>query len=159
MMFFTHLALGVLLGVIYLHNGQSMTSQGLIFITILIGSILPDIDRGTSYLGRHLKPLNDFFHHRKFFHSIIFMMLVAISLAFLLHNPDYAVAFILGFSSHLFLDSMTPGGLYAFWPARIAIRGKFKTGSVFDMTLFAVFSILAVYALFVYNIDLIATVF
>ena len=156
MIFLTHAALGILLGIIYLHHGVSYTSAPLVFLTILVGALLPDIDVGTSYLGRHLRPLNDFFQHRKFFHSLAFMTLGAIALAFLLHNPDYAVAFMLGFSSHLFLDSLTPGGLYAFWPARLSIKGKFKTGSFFDWTLLAVFVALIFYYIYAYNIDLVA---
>ncbi len=86
---------------------------GLIFI--LIGSVFPDFD---------LK-----FYHRKLLHNF---WIIGIVSAFLFYFHLYGLMFLIGALSHLFLDSLTPTGIFPFWPVRykFKINSGIKTGSL-----------------------------
>lgn len=83
----------------------------------VLGSLLPDIDIPTSFIGRILLPLsiliNKLFHHRGLFHSIIFYTFIFILLP--LYQPKHIsyltygvilVSLYLGIVSHILLDKV-----------------------------------------------------
>jgi inner membrane protein len=131
---------------------------GFLFAT-LIAALLPDIDTGTSFFGKHIKPLNHFLEHRTFFHSILFMTMVAISAAYLGKNTDLAIAVFIGMTSHLFLDTLNPAGVYLFWPAKVIARGKFKMGGIAEIILFVAIVLAIFWTLYYYNITSIGQFF
>lgn len=113
----SHIKIGVLLFIIIMHDINSKgIDVNVIFIPIIllltiIGSVLPDI----------IEPAKNK-HHRKFFHSVLLLMII---LAFLImtyneliisgnfNNPILACYFFIGcgYVSHLLVDSITRNGL------------------------------------------------
>jgi membrane-bound metal-dependent hydrolase YbcI (DUF457 family) len=90
-------------------------------------SVLPDADYPKSWLGHQLgsisEDLNRLFGHRSFFHSILALALVTVTLGSLLwwltDRPAPMLAVFIGYGSHLFADMMTLGGVQLFWPSRL----------------------------------------
>ncbi|EFL92002.1 predicted inner membrane protein regulated by LexA [Candidatus Regiella insecticola LSR1] len=93
----------------------------------LLASLLPDIDHPKSILGRRLKwislPMAKTFGHRGFTHSL----LAVIGGVFLFNStlfshcffpPDVLHALLIGYSSHLLADMLTPAGIPLLWPCR-----------------------------------------
>jgi inner membrane protein len=159
MIFLTHLAFALLLAIIYMQQaGLNLHPLGFT-LAVLFASLIPDIDTGTSILGKRVKYLNHFLEHRRFFHSIIFMVMAAIGAGYIARSPDLAIATIIGISSHLFLDALTPKGLYVFWPTKLSIKGWFRTGGIFDMLIFILCIAGIFYALYYYDIKTITSLY
>ncbi|NQU98109.1 metal-dependent hydrolase [Candidatus Woesearchaeota archaeon] len=112
---------------------------------LLFGSLFPDIDRSSSILGRKAKFVSWFFSHRGFFHSFYAMILFSLVI-YLLFDLVLALAFLIGFSSHLFLDSFTKLGI-SFFLVDKKIRGRLVTGGLFDKAMLLAFSFLDIYLL------------
>ncbi len=102
-------------------------------LAAMIGGLVPDIDDPSSdfwdvipigeILGKVFKPLAG--KHRNISHSLIGVVLVILisKLLLLIIKPYLLVdldivwiAFMLGFSSHLLIDSFTSQGILLFWP-------------------------------------------
>lgn len=110
----------------------------------ILGSVLPDIDHKSSYIGKRVKPvssvINKLAGHRKLFHSpIIYWALYIASMSIgtdkLVLNSMFGL--FLGIFSHLFLDSLTIGGLPWFYPIskkRFSLA-RIKTNSQLEFTL------------------------
>jgi inner membrane protein len=108
----THLVIGTLISL------PALTSP--IGILGILGSIAPDLD---IKLGKSF--------HRTFTHSLFF--LIFSSCGFAVISKQIALIWFISYASHLFLDSLTKGGVPLFYP----IRGKyglrwFTTGLLFD---------------------------
>jgi endonuclease YncB( thermonuclease family) len=96
-------------------------------IAAAICSVLPDADYPKSWLGHQLgsvsEDLNRLFGHRSFFHSILALALVTVTLGsvlwWLMDCPAPMIAVFIGYGSHLFADMMTLGGVQIFWPSRL----------------------------------------
>jgi len=144
MMLKTHLALTVLVALIFLSR---VSSKFMFLAVIIVATILPDIDTGFSTAGRNvfLKPLQFFVRHRGFLHSFTFCIIVSFVFAYFL--PSISLAFFLGYGFHLFLDSFTQEGIMAFWPWRRVSKGIFRTGGRMETSLFVVLLILDLLAL------------
>ena len=121
MLFYTHLTFAFLVG-IYLIPSQ--------ILLVLIGSMIPDIDNANSRVNRGLKITTIFsylFKHRGFTHSIWFGFGLFILLNSIL--PQYTFALVLGFASHLVIDSITKKGINFLYPvARFHVSGFIETG-------------------------------
>jgi inner membrane protein len=92
---------------------------------IVLGSLLPDIDKGSSILGRYF-PLSFIIPHRTVTHCILFIILCyAIS-------PYLAV----GVLTHYILDMLNPDGIPLLWPVpfdlHLPIIGHIESGGVVD---------------------------
>jgi len=141
MMFITHLAFALFLGLLTLRI-FNLPVYTLIFLAfILLGALLPDIDSADSFIGRKVKPLSLFFKHREFWHSITAMIFFTI-IVFLIAQNIYALALAIGYLSHLILDSLTRGGIAFFWPSKMRIKGKLKTRGIVDLMLLVAFALL-----------------
>ena len=149
MMFITHMSFALFLGLLVLRRVNTPINNYLFMAVILIASILPDIDCADSFIGRKINPLSFLFKHRGFFHSLIMAVILGIIVFFITQNSYYALGFITGFLSHLFLDSLTKTGTAFFWPSKARIRGVFGTGRLTDWILLIVFILLSL-LLFVY---------
>ena len=140
LIFFTHLSFSLLLGLI-LTRFMPLEVPTIIFLgAICVSSFLPDIDNATSFIGRRAKPVSLFLSHRQFFHSILCAIVISLVLFNIVGVADYAFAFLVGYGSHLFLDSFNKGGIALFWPSQIHLKGPFKTRGIFDMILFVLFT-------------------
>lgn len=142
MIFFTHLSFSLLLGLLLIKLGFTPIDVPVVIFLGAIGvsSFLPDIDNATSFIGRKAKPISLFLSHRQFFHSILCALVISLVLFNLVGIADYAFAFLIGYGSHLFLDSFNRGGIALFWPSQLQLKGPFKTRGIMDMILFVLFT-------------------
>jgi len=143
----THLAITFLFILIFIPHISHLSHKILFFVVVLISSILPDIDIRYSTLGKNklARPLQLFVKHRDFVHSFTFCLILTLILVFL--YPILALSFFIGYSIHLFIDSFTPEGIAFFWPYKLKSKGRIKTGSMVDKSLFLIFLVLDIIAL------------
>lgn len=96
-------------------------------VSILLGSLLPDIDHPNSILGRHVlfisKPLYRNFGHRSLTHSVFFVILLVLLFSLAQLNL-FGLGLGVGMLSHIILDLCWPGSsgvafLYPFYRRRI----------------------------------------
>lgn len=121
------------------------------FIFYMLGSIFPDIDIANSYINKKLKIpallTKIIFKHRGLFHSLLIpLILLLLSLIFQ-KQPLISltlISFSFGIISHVFLDSLTPAGVFLFWPFPIKIKGTIKTSSLKETLLFITMLIILV---------------
>ena len=151
----THLVFALLLFMILVFNLNLSPINKLMFLVIFIlAAIIPDIDTTESSVGRKTKPasnlINVLFGHRGFFHSLTFIIILAI-LLFILKTPNLiAIAILTGYVSHLILDAFTKTGIRVFWPLKSQAKGSIKTGSTTESIIFLVF-LAGIIALFFKN--------
>lgn len=144
MMFRTHLALGILASIIslsYIDREISLLFAG----TVILASVLPDIDLSNSTPGKKIKPLSWMigllFGHRGLVHTI-FPPVIAYLAALGLGYAYLGSAFMIGYSTHLASDALTIQGIMPLFPlSRKRITGFIKTGGMIEHALF--FSALA----------------
>lgn len=152
----THIAAGTLAGLILsqaICPEQSTQAIAVIAITAA-GSIMPDIDVGTSKLGRRIPALSYtiqfLFGHRGIFHSLI---LWALPLLYLhISYPEYRL-FVwscgCGIATHLLLDMLNPAGIPLLWPWNKRIHlAEFQSGGLFDWLLGIALTVLTLSVLF-----------
>ncbi len=121
MLLYTHLAFAFLVGLYFIPNQ---------IIFVLLGSVIPDIDNTHSWVNRRLKITRIFsylFKHRGFCHSLWFGLGLFILLSYFI--PTYAGAILIGYCSHLVMDSFTKHGVNYLYPiSRFHVRGFIETG-------------------------------
>ena len=118
----THLMTGILAGagIVYLESKIGVNvddlSNALFIVGCALGSLIPDIDIDTSTLGRFI-PGWLFWEHRTITHSIFFMLACGLTGSILKINSAINIGAMVGFVTHLILDSLTPMGLpYLLFP-------------------------------------------
>ena len=146
MIFLTHL-LGGVLALVYFRHFTGIASTGgsgkiIAIATAMLFSVLPDIDTIKSKAGKALQPFSTVisfvFRHRGFLHSFIFAAIVYFGIHYLF-SPGIAAAAVIGYSSHLLLDSFTKEGIMPFWPlSKIKLKGFVKTGGLAEKLILAV---------------------
>ncbi|MFI4819193.1 MAG: metal-dependent hydrolase [Enterobacterales bacterium] len=91
----------------------------------LLTCLLPDIDHPKSFIGEKIKwlskPLNKTLGHRGFTHSLFilisFIFFFKINYFKKKYIPiDSFQSMILGYTSHIIADILTPSGVPIFWP-------------------------------------------
>ncbi len=136
MLFRTHLAFGFLIGLLALKIIDPYNTI-LFLILVLIGSVLPDIDHPKSKVGKKVKIIGFLFEHRGFFHSLLFLILIHVVLALFFRSNPFVLPFVIGYTSHLFIDCFNHKGIMPFHPlSRFRIKGFIKTGALLETTLF-----------------------
>ena len=145
MMFKTHMAFGLLIGLI-LVNIIKIPYQLIFVFLVAVFSSLPDIDHPKSRLGRKLFflswPINLVFKHRGFFHSIfppiaLFLILSSFGLIF------FGLAIAVGYLAHLVGDSITKEGINFLYPfTSFRIRGPIRTGQISEVFIYFIIIIL-----------------
>lgn len=97
-------------------------------LALAAGSLAPDIDTTTSGPGKFFRPLSGFlerrFGHRTLTHSLLFLALLALLLAPFWLSPEHpwrgwVLAFLVGYLSHLLLDTLNTNGVPLLWPSRL----------------------------------------
>ncbi|MGP1955930.1 MAG: metal-dependent hydrolase [Arsenophonus sp. NC-PY1-MAG3] len=100
-----------------------------IIIAVIITCLLPDIDHPKSFLGQRLKwlsiPIAKVFGHRGITHSLlaiiggsIFFSSDLLSRIIIPIPVDFVHSMIVGYTSHLVADMLTPAGIPLLWPCR-----------------------------------------
>ncbi len=149
MMYYTHLAFGFLLSLIFV-DLINVENKILFILIVVFFSIFPDIDETRSKISKEIKIvsriINFIFGHRKFIHTIYLPILFFI--LFNLINFEIAVAALIGYFSHLFMDAITKQGIKPFYPLyNKRINGPFKTNSFLEKIIFLVIIVLSIYLL------------
>jgi inner membrane protein len=147
MLFHTHILFGIVFFLL-LKDYFSGGNEVIFFFIVLFGSILPDIDDGKSKIKKASgiigSVISFVFKHRGIFHSIF----MALTLFFLTHffwKSYYAWAILIGYSSHLFADILTPMGIRIFYPlSNFKIKGPIRVGSVWEFIILLVLIVLVI---------------
>ena len=110
----THLVIGTLACL------PIIPTTGLFSILGIIGSVAPDID---IKLGMKF--------HRTFTHGLFFLMFSSLGISVI--SKNIALIWFVSYASHLFLDSLTKGGVPLLYPmsSKYGLR-LFTTGLLFD---------------------------
>lgn len=141
----THMAFAVFLIILFFGH---VVYPWVFVLSVLIATILPDLDSGFSSYGRHFifKPLQFLTNHRGIIHSFTFAIVVSVVLA--VFWPVLSLGFFLGYSVHLLLDSFTRDGIQPFWPLKARSSGFITDGGRIEETLFFTLIILDVFVFF-----------
>jgi len=151
MMYYTHLLFGLLVSLITIRLIN--IEEKLLFVSlVMLFSLLPDIDETRSRIGRKSKIIskiiNLLFGHRKFIHTIWIPILLFI--LFNLVNFEVALAILIGYLSHLFMDAITKKGIMPLYPLlRKRINGPFRTNSLTEKFIAMLFVVLNIYLILV----------
>ena len=132
----THLAITLFFVLLFI----PFVNLPLLFLIIaLVATYLPDIDSRHSKIGHYffLRPFQWFAKHRGFVHSFTFLFLITFGLV--LFFPIIALAFFVGYGSHLIADSFTIEGIKPFYPFKKISNGGIRTGSLLETNVFVVF--------------------
>jgi membrane-bound metal-dependent hydrolase YbcI (DUF457 family) len=136
MFFKTHIIIALFFVLVFFQQ----VYNPLIFLSVtFIATILPDIDNRFSKIGHYKisRIFNFFIKHRGITHSFTFLVLL--SFFILLFFKNFLLPFVLGYSLHLFLDSLTLSGINPFYPIKLRIKGKIKTGGIIESLIFLFF--------------------
>jgi len=150
MIFRTHILFSFFIS-LFLVDILKLKNPVLFIIILCLFGILPDVDYYKSKIGRKTKVLsyaiNFIFGHRGIFHSV-FVPLLFYLFFLLINQKILGLAVLLGYISHLFLDSFTIAGikpLYPFYNKKI--KGFIKTGSFIETIFFFIILIFCVFLL------------
>jgi inner membrane protein len=139
MLFRTHLVFSI--GLSFLFYYLIEVPNFLIFFSfVLISTLLVDVDSKKSFVGHYLifRPIQFFVSHRGFIHSLLFGGFF--SLLILRIDVWAGVGFFLGFSSHLFLDSLTKRGVRVFYPlSNFKLSFGLRSGGILEDIIFVLF--------------------
>ena len=153
MMYYTHLAFGFLVSLLSIEFFNIQNK--LIFVLIIMFfSIFPDIDERKSKIGKKYKwisaIINFIFGHRGFFHSI-YIPLILYSIFYYISN-EIGIGILVGYFSHLFMDSLTKHGIKPLYPLiNGKINGPIKTNSLLEKIIFLIIISLILYLLLLYS--------
>lgn len=141
MLFKTHLAFGLLVGLIILPYANPSSKFMFLFV-VIAASIMPDIDQPNSKISNQIpilpKLLSIFVKHRGIFHSIFFAILLS-GLFWYFINHSYGVAFIVGYMSHLLIDGFTKSGINFLHPfGKLHLSGFIETGTTAEWIIFLI---------------------
>lgn len=125
----------------------SFENSLLFLMVVVLGSLFPDIDRSSSYLGRFAGDLPLIFSHRGFFHSAYAMILLS-SAVYFMGGFVLAVGFFVGYFFHIVFDSFTKKGI-SFFLIDKRIKGPFVSGGLFDRFVFFFVLLLNIYLLII----------
>lgn len=119
----THITFGVLSYFVTAAAMQWPVTTGAV-ATAAFGSLLPDIDLPTSAVGRPLFPIarviNEQLGHRTLTHSIVgILLLVLILFPLFLLAPLIFWALLIGYFSHLLIDTENKAGIELLYPAKL----------------------------------------
>ncbi len=119
----------------------------------LLAALIPDIDKRNSKLGHKLgfvsRLIEILFNHRGIIHSLFagiafFVMILVATYNFGI-STVYSYAFLLGYLSHLFLDSLNPSGIA--WLAPLTgkrMSSRIKTNGIGEVLLLVLLSALTI---------------
>ncbi|QJC28446.1 metal-dependent hydrolase [Enterobacteriaceae endosymbiont of Plateumaris consimilis] len=122
----------------------------------IITCLLPDIDHPKSFLGNKIKIfsyiISKIFGHRGFTHSLLSLIIIIIFLNYYSFNIipiDIKIGFIIGYSSHICSDMLTPYGVPLLWPYKKKFSLPIIKNNFFKEEIFCyVLLILSLYLLF-----------
>jgi len=120
-----HIILGFFVALYFL---PASNHKLVFFPIVLLASLIPDLDAVLAPKRdyRIFRPLKNQ-TYKDFMHSYTICVVLALIIAFFL--PVVSLPFFIGYSSHLFFDSLTVFGIVPFWPFRSRVSGFILPGS------------------------------
>lgn len=142
----THLIVGIFVALYFL---PYVNFKIVFFPAVIIASLIPDIDslipsKKDNKLVKTIKSPK----YKDFMHSYTLCIFLSILLA--LFYPILAFPFFLGYSFHLFLDSLTVEGIIPFWPFKARTKGFIASGGKTEKTIDVIFGIFIFLLIFRY---------
>ena len=139
MMYYTHLAFGLLSGLIFrqiVGGGNKYIFLGL----VLVGALIPDLDHPDSKIGKKLgivsKIIEKAFGHRGLMHTFYFAVILP-GIIYYAAGASYGIAVFVGYMSHLFIDGFTKQGINFLHPVtRLHLGGFVETGGIMEKVVF-----------------------
>ncbi len=149
MMWHTHLAFGLLFGILamqYFNHGNA----AIFLFFVLVGSLIPDVDSKESKINQKLGITKVFaaMGHRGICHTIWFAAIIGGGV-YLLWSKVIGTALFIGMFSHLFADSLTMAGVDYLHPfATWHHRGFIQTGKIGETIVLVMVLLLTVWVVF-----------
>ncbi|AZL83461.1 metal-dependent hydrolase (plasmid) [Aliivibrio salmonicida] len=120
-----------------------------------IGGLLVDLDHPDSLIGSRLRflsiPISTIFGHRGMLHSLLSIIgisyLVIEKIEPILNEnlQPFLIPFVIGFLSHLIADSLTPAGIYWFYPFKFRVRISIAKDPISQFMIYAPTLVYALY--------------
>lgn len=136
----THLVIGFFITLYFL---PYVNNKLVFFPVVMIASLIPDID---SLIApkKDYKILKAFKSQscKDFMHSYTLCVILSLLIAFF--YPILALPFFLGYSFHLFFDSLGVDGTRPFWPLKIRSKGFIVPGGKTEKTIVFVLGFLSI---------------
>ncbi|WP_427340767.1 metal-dependent hydrolase [Caloranaerobacter sp. DY30410] len=112
---YTHISINIALFLILRDYFIINRPIGLVIIFLALGSVLADIDHPSSIIGKFFIPINAVVKHRNgYTHSLLGAFLFTVPI--LLIDKVYFVTALVGYISHLLVDTLTPAGVKWLFP-------------------------------------------
>lgn len=142
----THLVIGFFVTLYFL---PYVNNKLIFFPVLMIASLIPDIDSLISP-KKDYKILRAFKSksYKDFMHSYTLCIILSLLLAFF--YPILALPFFIGYSFHLFFDSLTVPGTTPFWPLKIKSKGFIVPGGKTEKTITLILGFLSILLIFRY---------
>jgi membrane-bound metal-dependent hydrolase YbcI (DUF457 family) len=142
----THLVIGLFVTLYFL---PYVNNKLIFFPIVMIAGLIPDID---SLIApkKDYKILKSFKSksYKDFMHSYTLCIILSLILAFF--YPILALPFFIGYSFHLFFDSLTVPGTTPFWPLKIKSKGFIVPGGKTEKTITIIIGFLSILLIFRY---------
>ncbi|MBA7615341.1 hypothetical protein ES703_22621 [subsurface metagenome] len=142
----THLVIGFFVTLYFL---PYVNNKLIFFPVLMIASLIPDIDsliapKKDYKILRSLKSKS----YKDFMHSYTLCIILSLLLAFF--YPILALPFFIGYSFHLFFDSLTVPGTTPFWPLKIKSKGFIVPGGKTEKIITLILGFLSILLIFRY---------
>ncbi|MBU2615555.1 MAG: metal-dependent hydrolase [Nanoarchaeota archaeon] len=126
-----HLLLGFFMALYFL---PVVNHKIIFFPMVLAASFIPDLDAVIAPKKdfKILQPLKNK-TYKDFMHSYTVCVILSVIVALL--YPILSLPFFIGYSVHLFFDSITLIGICPFWPSKSRITGFISPGSKTEKTI------------------------
>ncbi len=151
MLFLTHLLFSLFVGILLFapfpaHNPSPLAPSLILISVCTFFGVFPDIDGVRGKIKKWIPfsmAASFFLGHRGIFHSLVIPGSLWLLSAFL-GKSEIGAAIMIGYSSHLFLDALTPKGIAPFYPfSKKRISGPIKTGSFMEYLMLFLFIVIA----------------
>ena len=141
-----HLLIGFFAAIFFLPD---VNNKLVFFPVVMIASLIPDIDsliapKKDYKILRQLKSKS----YKDFMHSYTLCIILSALLAFF--YPILALPFFIGYSFHLFFDSLTVPGTTPFWPLKIKSKGFIVPGGKTEKIITFILGFLSILFIFRY---------
>jgi membrane-bound metal-dependent hydrolase YbcI (DUF457 family) len=141
-----HLLIGFFVAIFFLPD---VNNKLVFFPVVMIASLIPDLDSLIAPKKDYkiLKPLKSK-SYKDFMHSYTLCIILSALLAFF--YPILALPFFIGYSFHLFFDSLTVPGTTPFWPLKIKSKGFIVPGGKTEKIITFILGFLSILFIFRY---------
>lgn len=140
MMNYTHAAFAYLCSLV-ITNFLGNDNKARFIAVAVLAALLVDLDHAASWVGKKLEPISItirlLFRHRNFFHSITAALITYLIIYAI--NTEVALAALVGYASHIFIDAFNTTGVRILSPfSKYRLGGCVKTGGMIDHLLFLI---------------------